>query len=82
MKENDRKELERMRESLEYLVTWIDALLEAIDEDSISKTNVAYKQIFKVGDKDEEYYTYERDVIERVRIAMYNFWEGASDDHS
>lgn len=76
MKKNDRKELERMSESLEYLVTWIDALLEAIDEDSISKTKVAYKQLLKVGNEDEGYYTYEQDVIERVRNAMSDFWGG------
>lgn len=77
MKKNGRKELERMSESLEYLVTWIDALLEAIDEDSISKTKVAYKQILKVGNEDEGYYTYEQDVIEQVESAMNNlFWEG------
>lgn len=74
MKKNGRKELERMSESLEYLVTWIDALLEAIDEDSISKTKVAYKQILKVGNEDEGYYTYEQDVIERVESAINNFF--------
>lgn len=74
MKKNGRKELERMSESLEYLVTWIDALLEAIDEDSISKTKVAYKQILKVGNENEGYYTYEQDVIERVESAINNFF--------
>lgn len=80
MNKNDRKELERMSESLKYLVTWIDALLDAIDDDVISKTKVAYKQIFKVGNKDEEYYTYERDVIERVRNAMSDFWEDGNSE--
>ena len=81
MREENKKELERMLDSLEYMTTWISDLLAAIEHDSISRTKRAYRNLLFVNGEhgEEDYYSYESDVIDRVKRALDEFWEGGEE---